>query len=251
MINKYGGQLVYATNDEFGPIEVVDFQQGIRELHFGNEIQQTGMFLYNPIVLIHKYTHAILTTVSWQDPKNTLILGLGAGSIAKYLLHFYPDIHIDAVDIRPEVVKIALNYFSLPEPDERFNIHFTSAQKFIQTHTNKKYDLILIDLFLTTNDKDITADISNSIDQLNKLLTSDGYLCINIIGKDYHNYSAIDKLRNAFADNIYIIPVELSNVILITSHKPMPKDNSKIDFKKIEKYLGISFSPYFNKMIKV
>jgi len=249
-MNKHGGQLVYATEDEFGPIEVIEFQQSIRGLHFGNKSQQTGMFLYNPIVLIHKYTQAMLTTLCLQDPEQTLILGLGAGSIAKYLLHFYSDIHIDAVDLRPEVVKIAQEYFSLPEAGERFNIHFTSAQDFINTHSNSKYNLILIDLFLTSNGKDITVDISESIDQLSKLLTSDGYLCINIIGSEYLNYSGLDKLREAFKHNIYAIPVELSNVILIATHNSIPKDNANIDFTTIEKRLGLPFRQHFGQLIQ-
>lgn len=60
MINKYGGQLVFSTRDKYDPIEVIEFQKSIRGLHFGNKTQQIGMFLYNPIVLIHKYTQAML-----------------------------------------------------------------------------------------------------------------------------------------------------------------------------------------------
>jgi spermidine synthase len=248
MKNKHGGQLVYATEDEFGPIEIIEFQQTIRGLHFGNKTQQSGMFLYNPIVLIHKYTQAMLTPLCWQVPKQTLILGLGAGSIAKYLLHFFPDIHIDAIDLRPEVVNIAHEYFSLPEQNEQFKIHFTSASDFINAHSNSKYDFILIDLFLTSDEKDITVDISENIEQLGQLLTSDGYLCINIIGSEYLNYSGLEKLREVFLYNIYVIPVELSNVILIASHNTIPTNDASIDFTTMETRFGLPFLQHFNQM---
>jgi len=246
MINKYGGQLIHATKDEFGSIEIIEFQQSIRGLHFGNKTQQTGMFLYDPVVLIHKYTQAMLTPLCWQDPGQTLILGLGAGSLAKYLLHFYPDIHIDAVDLRPKVIDIAQEYFSLPVQNERFNIHFSSADEFINSHLKSRYNFILIDLFLTANGKDITVDISDSIDQLAQILTPDGYLCINIIGSEYLAYSALEKLRQTFAYNIHVIPVELSNVILIASHKTADIDGLKPDFTSMEKRLGLPLRQYHN-----
>ena len=111
MTTKYDGQLIYTSKDEFGPIDVVEYHQSIRSMHFGNRTQQSGMFLYNHVVLIHKYTQAMLTPLCWKKPENTLILGLGGGSLAKYLLHFYPDIKIDAVDLRTEVVKASQQYF--------------------------------------------------------------------------------------------------------------------------------------------
>ena len=73
MSNKYGGQLIYSTRDNYGPIEVIDFKQTLRSLHFGNATQQTGMFLYNPNILIHKYTQAMLTSLCWHIPKNILL----------------------------------------------------------------------------------------------------------------------------------------------------------------------------------
>lgn len=250
MNNKYGGQLIHVTEDEFGPIEVVEFQQTIRGLHFGNKTQQTGMFLYNSVILIHKYTQAMLTVLSWQEPKKTLILGLGAGSMAKYLLRFYPDMHLDGVDLRPEVVKVAQDYFDLPEQNERFNIYFLSAQDFIKNHSDSKYDLILIDLFLTKKGKDITVDISDCIDQLNQMLTAEGCLCINLIGSEYLGYSGLDELRRVFSHNIYTIPVELTNIILISSHSMLPVNGARIDFASMEKRLGLPLRQYFNQMGK-
>ena len=135
----HGGQLIHATEDDFGTIEVVEFQQSVRGLHFGNATQQSGMFLYNPNVLIHKYTQAMLTPICWYQPDTVLILGLGAGSLAKYLLHILPGIKIDGVDLRPEVIKVAQEYFYLPEEDENFALHYQLAQNYIDqnTHRNK------------------------------------------------------------------------------------------------------------------
>lgn len=251
MANKYGGLLIYESKDELGPIEVIEFKQAIRTLHFGNDTQQTAMFLYNSVVLIHKYSQAILTPLCWLNPQKVLILGLGAGSIAKYLLNFYPDIHLNSVDLRPEVIKIAHQYFNLPNPDKNFKIYTSSAEDYLNTQSKSNYDLILVDLFLTSKGKDITVDISKNIEQFSDLLKPSACLCINIIGCEYINYPALDKLRSIFHYNIYAIPVEQSNVILICSNSHIPVKDLSIDFTTIEKNLGLPLKRYFNQMIAV
>ena len=248
MKNRHGGILIHETKDEYGIIDVIEFKQTIRGLHFGNKTQQSGMFLYNSVILINKYTQAMLTTLIWKSPEKSLILGLGAGSIAKYLLHFFPDIHIDAVDLRPEVIKIAHEYFNLPKPDNNFNIHYSSAEDYLDKDIESKYDLILIDLFLTFKAKDISVDINDNIEKLAKILSHDGYLCINVLGSNYMNYTGLNQLKNIFNMNIYAIPVESSNVIIIASHNTININESDIDFTTIEKRMGLQFRSYFNKL---
>ncbi len=250
MSNKYGGQLIYSTRDNYGPIEVIDYKQTLRSLHFGNTTQQTGMFLYNPNILIHKYTQAMLTSLCWHTPEKILILGLGAGSIAKYLLHFLPDSRIDAVELRPEVARIAEEYFSLPLDDVRLSVDYCLAEEFLSQKKDTIYDLIIVDLFLTENRKDITVNIHSHILELKELLSTNGCICINIIGSEYINYSGLNELRKIFKYDIYIIPVKLSNVILLITTKGIPADKYKIDFTTMEKKFGLPFRQYFN-LIKV
>lgn len=249
-MKKYHGQLLHSTLDEHGPIEVVDIQQRLRCLHFGNSTQQSAMFLYNPIVLVHKYTQAMLTSLCWQTPQRVLLLGLGAGSIAKFLHHHFHELHIDAVELRPALIDIATEYFSLPEEDERFTIHRCAAEDFIAQHDIEiKYDLILVDLFLTVQSKDINADLTDNIGRMKKMLTSEGLACINVLGTDYKKYSGFQLLQQHFDHNIAVIPVELSNSILLASNTRIPHSESEIDFFAMEKRFGLPFRQYFNKIV--
>ena len=249
-MKKYGGQLIYSTHDEYGPIEVVDIGQRIRSLHFGNTTQQSSMFMFNPVVLMHKYTQAMLTSLCWHKPKTALVLGLGAGAISKYLLHFFPTLHVDAVELRPAVSVIAREYFSLPEVNDRFNIHHMPAEEFLRSSSpdTSQYDVILVDLFLTTKEQDINVDISTVIAHLKRLLSEHGSMSINLIGMDYKAYSGFSQLKDEFDEFLYAIAVDSSNTVLLARHKRTPDVTESVDFTSLEKRLGLPFRQYFNKL---
>ncbi|MFW2372983.1 MAG: methyltransferase [Gammaproteobacteria bacterium] len=254
-MKKYGGKLIYSGKDEYGPIEIVEFYNRMRSLHFGNKTQQTGMLLYNPIILIHKYTQAMLTSLSYQTPEKVLILGLGAGSIAKFFLHHYHKLELSAVDLRPEVVRLGQEYFNLSRENDRFNIYYQNAEEFINTQSNsKKYDLILIDLFLTRKDQDINVNISPFVDKLPNLLSPTGQVYINLIGTEPNNYPALEAIRSAFNNNLYAITVDKSNTILLagnTDPKILLDSNHGIDFTSLKKKLKIPLRHYTSNLTNI
>lgn len=251
MADKYGGELIYSSHDDYGPIEVVDFKNTLRSLHFGNATQQTGMLLINPVVLIHNYAQAMLTPLCWHAPKRILVLGLGAGAIPKYLLHFLPECTIDVVELRPEVVKVAEQFFNLNLNHERLNINYLSAEKYLEKISNEnknhKYDLIIIDIFLTDNEKDITIDIGSHVKTLKNILSDKGHISLNIIGCEYLNYSGLKEFQDAFTDQLFIIPVDASNIILLAGHNIITNEND-INFTSTEKNYGLNFKQYFKQM---
>lgn len=250
MNSKYGGQLIYATRDEYGPIEVIEIKQKLRSLHFGNKTQQAAMFLYNPVLLMHKYTQAMLTSLCWNEPEKVLALGVGGGSIPKYLLHFFPRLEIEAVELRPEVSRVAREYFNLYE-NKRLQIHHCSAEDFLKESTLESYyDLIIVDLFLTTREKDISVDISEHFDKLDKLLSAAGTLVLNIIGNNVSQFSGLGEMRKVFNGHLYSMAVDKSNIILLASKCEIP-DGDDIDFTSIEKKFGLPFRQYFDKLTAI
>ena len=242
----HGGELIYTCKDKYGPIEVVEFKNTIRGLHFGNKTQQTGMFLYNPIILIHKYTQAMLTPICWMQPEKTLILGMGGGSLTKYLMHYFPEMHIDAIELRKKVIEIAQQYFFLPEINNQFHIHCSSVEEYLSENKNDQYDLILVDLFLTKKNQDITVSITEKLKELRSIISKKGCICINLIGNTYYDYSNLESLRNEFKLNIYAIHIEDNNVVIIITERTIQKNNKQIDFTVIDKKYGLAFSQFYN-----
>lgn len=75
----------------------------------------------------------------------TLILGLGAGSSVRQLLHFFPGMRIDGVEIDPEVVRAAREHFEL-DRHAGLRVVVDDARPFL-AGTDRRYDVVEIDLF--------------------------------------------------------------------------------------------------------
>lgn len=82
--------------------------------------------------------------------KNTLILGLGGGTMAHLLTEKFGPIPIDAVELDPIVVEIGEKFFDL-EKLSNLNIIVGDAVDFVNNQqlaiNNRPYDLIIVDLY--------------------------------------------------------------------------------------------------------
>jgi spermidine synthase len=81
------------------------------------------------------------------EPREILVLGMGAGTSVKQYLHFFPEANIEAVEIDPEIIRIAKDkrYFGVEE-GPRLKIFAADARPFL-SKTEKKYDVIEVDMF--------------------------------------------------------------------------------------------------------
>ncbi|VAW63495.1 hypothetical protein MNBD_GAMMA11-1141 [hydrothermal vent metagenome] len=256
----YGGELIHQSSDEYGSIEVVDFQPALRSLHFGNKTQQSAMLLSSPFILVHKYAQAMMLPLSWKTPQRALVLGLGSGSIVKYLYNYCQNLRVDAVELRGEVIELAKRYFLLPEADERLHIYNESAFDWINTRSNELsrkesqvgYDLILVDMFLTTDTgTDITVSVPSHINALTHLLNPEGILILNQLGDSILSYPGLDTLRANFPQQLYSINIESVNSILLASKAALPEAIDKTGFCDIELSYMLPFRHYFNSLTPV
>jgi spermidine synthase len=148
-MGKYGGIVRHVRQDEFGPIEVVE-ALGLRSLHFGTAARQSSQWLAEPERLEMPYLRAMLAGLPFvAHPRRCLLLGLGGGSLAGFILRHCHDALVDAVEYRPAMVEVARDYFGLPE-SPRLRIHLADAHDYLRRHAGLRdgdYDLILVDLF--------------------------------------------------------------------------------------------------------
>lgn len=252
----FGGELIHQATDEFGSIEVVEFQQKIRSLHFGNKTQQSAMLISNPYILIHKYAQAMMLPLCWNKTSKVLVLGLGSASIVKYLYNYFQDLHIDAIELRPKVIELAKEYFLMPECDERFQIYNESAFDWLNNKNDsdiseaEKYDLIIVDMFLTSKaGKDITIDVSAAIRNIFNLLTDEGVVVFNQLGQNVYSYSAFDSLLSVYLiHQLYSIDIDSTNTILLASKSTIPSEISDQTFHHFEKNYSSPYKYYFENL---
>jgi len=106
-----------------------------------------------------------------------LLLGLGAGTIAKIITKKFGPVAIDGVEIDPLVIELAKKYFDLRESN--INIQVTDAKDFVK-NLRYKYDLICMDVFKGGG---IPKEIETKgfFERVKALLKEDGVLTINKI----------------------------------------------------------------------
>ena len=145
----YLGQVVHREVDEYGPIDVVDENDGrLRSLQFGSSARQSTMFVNRPDELALEYTRCMMTALLFlnADPERVLMLGLGGGSLVKFLLRWCSGCAMDVAELRASVVEVAQSYFALPDTHQRLHVHVGDGSSFIQQTPPTPWDLVLLDL---------------------------------------------------------------------------------------------------------
>ena len=197
------GNLTF-TSKFNGKVTVID--DGVhRSLLFGSRSDgaiQSKMALRNKSRLLFHYTIcSTLGFVLFREPKkeveNILMIGLGGGSIPRFIRKYFPYTRIDVVDIDPLIVDIARKYFFVRQEDG-LKIYIEDGRKFIET-VRKTYDIVILDAF--GEDNEIPSQLT-SIEFLRRVkshLSPKGILITNLIINDKKKYeSAVATYRNSF-----------------------------------------------------
>jgi spermidine synthase len=117
----------------------------MRYMDFEN-LRQSGMSRTDPYELTLRYTRFLSLSLALRpEATRVLILGLGGGSFPKRLHKDFPNLTVDAVDIDPEVIRIAKTYFQVPE-DARLRLHAMDGRRFVQ-ETAERYDIVYLDAY--------------------------------------------------------------------------------------------------------
>ncbi len=94
------------------------------------------------------YTRTMMAGFLLQpQPKRLLMIGFGGGQISNYLFERVPGLEIDAVDIDPEVIRLARKHFDVPN-SPRYRTHAADGRWFVEkAPTSPAWDMIMLDAF--------------------------------------------------------------------------------------------------------
>src|SRR3990172_5227366 len=143
------GKTLYEKNSLYQYIAVKeDLEKGERYI-FNNrkDLVQGGIYLGRPDKLLFEYTQTAFISLAFLDrePRSVLFVGLGAGSMPRYLNRYYPQAEIDVVEIDPDIVDVAKRFFYFTE-NSRMKVHVEDGRVFIK-RASKKYDVIFLDAY--------------------------------------------------------------------------------------------------------
>lgn len=222
------GTLIYALRDHEGLIEVID-HEGTRSLFFGTQARQSSMLLYAPTRLALGYTRSMLAGLLFQpQPQRILMIGLGGGSLARYLLEYFPDVHIDCVETRAGVVTMAHRYFQLPETP-RLRIQIGDGALFLREAPEHRYDMILVDAFDSSGVHPSVCPATFHA-HCRRALTPEGVLSVNLWATPGSAFKTIlADMEQGFGGQILRLPVEKrANLIALGLCTPRSRKDLKL-----------------------
>jgi spermidine synthase len=195
-------------------------EAGVRTLHFGSEWIQGAMRIARPWHLELDYTKEMMAALLMREgarfPRHALLIGLGAASLTKFLYRNCPQTKLTVVEIDPQVVAAARQFFKLPEDPKRINIVVEDGVAFI-SRTDKHYDLILVDGY----DADALAGALDTLpfyQMCRAHLTDVGLMAANIFGRRNSFKASYGRINSAFEGRSMAFPsCDSGNVIAFAS----------------------------------
>ncbi|MFN3715425.1 MAG: polyamine aminopropyltransferase [Thiobacillus sp.] len=194
-------------------VEVTE-ARGVRTLHLGSRAIQSAMRVSRPWDLELAYTRAMMGFVMFNpEPERVLMIGLGGGSLAKFIRKHREQTHVTAVEINPRVIAAARGQFDLPPNDATLNVVEADGALYVRQHPASA-DVILLDGFDAGNQVAALAT-QTFYDACRRALRPGGVLVVNLWGRDREFAEYFARLTRAFDGEIGWLSVQdKTNVIV-------------------------------------
>jgi len=237
------------------PIDISE-DAGVRYLHFGSEWVQGAMRIRRPNALELAYTREMMAGLLLRDadewPRNTLVIGLGAASLVRFLYHHCPQTRVQVVEIEPRVVAASRQFFRLPPEDERLAIHVGDGAHYVM-ETNRRYDLILVDGF-DRNARAGALDTAPFYQAARGCLSASGLMSTNLFGRSRGFRASVERIVTAFDDRAIAFPsCDSGNVVAFGAagdEIAMPLTELRERARALKERTGLDLGPTVTRLEK-
>jgi len=215
------GRLKRWVRSRFSSVEISE-AHGVRTLHLGGDAIQSAIRLSNPEALELHYTRAMMGFLLLvPEPRDVMMIGLGGGSIARFMRRHYPRVHIRAVEINPSVIAAARAWFGLPQDDDRLQVIAADGAAYIGEHPDS-CDVLMLDAF--EDGEAVTALCSRGCyRECFAALRPGGALVQNFMSDDERLETCLGRLRRVFGAAVLELPAANHvNTIVLALKGEMP-----------------------------
>jgi spermidine synthase len=230
-------------------VEVTELD-GVRQLHLGSTTVQSGMLVSNPLVLVFNYSRAIMYFLLFSHHvRNVLTIGLGGGSVTKYIHAFCPDITQTVLELSPQVIQIARSHFYVPDNDEKLNVIAGDGLLYLAEYP-QSHDCVIIDGFDANGIPEgfCTPDF---FDKCFNVLNDNGVFVINLWGSDKNFDIYLQRIEQVFSNRVLVLPTGKPGNIIVFAFK----DAIKLTEKKLRERAAmlnqhhiINFTEFLDKL---
>ena len=239
------GKIIHSTSDCYGNILVIDYPR-YRVMSFDSIYEQSGFYTEKPYVLVYEYTRMMMLVLGFAIPRHATLLGLGGGSLLRSLHHYLPHCHFHVVELRPEVYKVAKEYFDIPD-DRRVSVTFEDAEVQMKSGKDSGTDIIFADLYDAYCMSPVLAQQQFVRDSW-RTLTKHGWLVINFHHLPDRDSPFFECLSDYFG-TVMVGSCQLGNHILFAC-KSSDVDFSRApaNLKKMEGIINNDFVPLLMRL---
>jgi spermidine synthase len=194
-------------------------EDGVRYLHFGTEWVQGAMRIARPFALELEYQQQMMAPMLFlPSPARVVQLGLGAAALAKACWRALPQAQVTAIEVSPEVVRTAYQWFGLPV-DDRLEVVVEDALAFV-SHPRRRStaDWLQVDLYDAAARGPVYDDAA-FYRACRRLLAPPGVAVFNLFGRNFE--PSFERIAAAFDDRALVLPeAEAGNRIVLAFATP-------------------------------
>ncbi|KAK8944439.1 hypothetical protein KSP39_PZI008465 [Platanthera zijinensis] len=198
-------------------------------------------FLLHPFT--SSYFDVFATLPPLLPPGPIALLGFGAGSAARVLLHIYPDIEIHGWEIDPSVIAVAREFFGLEklEKQHRVNLSVHVGDALDETAGGERFAGIFVDLFQKGSllpelqDPETWRNLRRRLKKGGRVMANCGGKCVEAEDSRRDGETVMEEtvksMRSAFgaaAEDVFVLMLEYGEsegCVAMTG--PWPKDTEK------------------------
>lgn len=119
---------------------------------------QSSLDLARPDALAASYARLMMLAMAQADQtRRVLQIGVGAGSMASYVVRNWPQTRVDAVELDPVAIELGIEHFNL-RPHPRLAIHIADGRAWLAA-SNERFDVVMLDAY---DDRTIPAALADA-----------------------------------------------------------------------------------------
>ncbi len=194
---------------------------GVRSLHIGSDTVQSAMRIAAPNDLELSYTRSMMGFLLFQEKQTSvLMIGLGGGSVAKFIYHHMPWTTMRVVELSERVLTVARRYFEVPQDDARFEVILGDGAEFV-ARPQVCADLVMVDGY--DGESLVEALASDEFYRnCHERLNQGGILVVNLWGGDRQFHDTLRRIEAAFPEGTLCLPAEKPGNVIVFGFRDAP-----------------------------
>ncbi len=209
----------------------VSEEGGVRSLHLGGDAIQSSIRLARPDELALDYTRAMMAFLLFQPlPRDVLMIGLGGGSMARYIHQRMPGTRTTVVEINAKVLAAARSMFHFPADDACLKVEIADGADYIRDHPESA-DVLLVDGF---DDGKQPAVLCTQAfyDAAYAALRPGGVMAVNFMAEEKKLDVFLQRIEKSFDDRVICLNAADRVNIIAFAFKRHPRELAWTELKK-------------------